>query len=56
MVSGIALLDYNNDGLLDIYAVNGAAVIKRKMTIFVAVSFRKVPPLLIEVGRRQASG
>ena len=26
MVSGVALLDYNNDHLLDIYAVNGAAL------------------------------
>ena len=26
MVSGVALLDYNNDGLLDIYAVNGATM------------------------------
>ncbi len=26
MVSGVALLDYNNDGLLDIYAVNGASI------------------------------
>lgn len=26
MVSGVALFDYNNDGLLDIYAVNGARI------------------------------
>ena len=26
MVSGVGLLDYNNDGLLDIYAVNGASM------------------------------
>jgi hypothetical protein len=26
MVSGLALLDYNNDGLLDIYAINGATM------------------------------
>jgi enediyne biosynthesis protein E4 len=26
MISGIALLDYNNDGLLDIYLVNGASM------------------------------
>jgi len=26
MVSGLALFDYNNDGLLDIYAVNGATI------------------------------
>src|SRR5512145_1105229 len=26
MVSGVSLLDYNNDGLLDIYAVNGASM------------------------------
>src|SRR5436309_2093039 len=26
MVSGVALFDYDNDGLLDIYAVNGAAM------------------------------
>ena len=26
MISGVALLDYNNDGLLDIYFVNGAAL------------------------------
>ena len=26
MVSGVALFDYNNDGLLDIYAINGATM------------------------------
>src|SRR5215813_573636 len=26
MVAGVALLDYDNDGWLDIYAVNGAAM------------------------------
>src|SRR5260221_4419914 len=32
MVSGVALLDYNNDGWLDVYAVNGARMTSLEKT------------------------